>query len=314
MDDSLLCDEVLDFSALSAAASPPPAAAEQRPRFVCSTAAAARNDFEEAVGFLVEKEMRYMPKPGYVNHLQSNTLIYHARYKAIRWIIQAQKRLNNVSLESVFYAANYLDRFISLDKCQGWSCCTFDLLSLACLYVASKFNETNPPSLPALQMEGVGHPPFGSNMIVQMEMKLLQALEWKLLSTTTYSYLQLTMETLQDEFNTRATHMLLQTLLDPKFVEFRPSLVAESVVRFTLDPQEKDKQYFSALIPQVEKDDIMKKIHEMMEKGEEEEEEAETWEKKEEDEQYYCCSGDCPTLKLEDLNIIDDGSTRKRKR
>nr|GMD46542.1 putative cyclin-D7-1 [Ipomoea batatas] len=276
--ESLMCDEVLDFSSLSAA-SPPPAAAERPPSFVHSTAATAavssRNDFEEAVGFLVEKEMSYMPKPGYVNLLQSNALIYHARQKAISWIIQVQKSLS-VSMETVFYAANYLDRFISLNKCQ---------------------------------MEGLGHPPFGSNMFGRMETSLLQGLEWKLLSTTTYSYLQLT-ETLQDELKTRATHILLQTLLDPKFIEFRPSLVAESVLQCILNPQEKDQYFyhFSALIPQVEKDDMMKKIHEMVV-------EAATWEKKEE-----YCSGDCAaflTLQLEettaDLKNID-GSTRKRRR
>ncbi|XP_031102116.1 putative cyclin-D7-1 isoform X2 [Ipomoea triloba] len=199
--------------------------------------------------------MSYMPKPGYVNLLQSNALIYHARQKAISWIIQVQKSLS-VSMETVFYAANYLDRFISLNKCQvwGWTCCTFDLLAVACLYLASKFNETHPPPLPALQMEGLGHPPFGSNMFGRMESSLLQGLEWKLLATTTYSYLQLT-ETLQDELKTRATQILLQTLLDPKFVGFRPSLVAESVVQCILNPQEKDQYFyhFSALIPQVEK-------------------------------------------------------------
>lgn len=62
--------------------------------------------------------------------------------------------------------------------------------------------------------ELLGHPPFGSNLIGCMEKSLLQALEWKLLSTTTYSYLQL-METLQDDelMKRRATQMLLQTLL-----------------------------------------------------------------------------------------------------
>nr|GMD45045.1 putative cyclin-D7-1 [Ipomoea batatas] len=254
--ENLLCDEVLDFSSLSAA-SPPPAAAERPPSFVHSTAATAavssRNDFEEAVGFLVEKEMSYMPKPGYVNLLQSNALIYHARQKAISWIIQVQKSLS-VSMETVFYAANYLDRFISLNKCQGWTCCTFDLLAVACLYLASKFNETHPPPLPALEMEGLGHPPFGSNMFGRMETSLLQGLEWKLLSTTTYSYLQLT-ETLQDELKKHATQILLQTLLDPKFIESRPSLVAESVLQCILNPQEEDQYFyhFSALIPQVEK-------------------------------------------------------------
>lgn len=90
--ESLLCDEVLVLSPLSPAS--PPAAAvveksnaveQRRPSLVSS-----RNEFEEGFEFLMEKEMSYMPKPGYVNHLQSNTLIYHARCKAISWIIEVR--------------------------------------------------------------------------------------------------------------------------------------------------------------------------------------------------------------------------------
>ncbi|VFQ71268.1 unnamed protein product [Cuscuta campestris] len=109
----------------------------------------SREDFEESVRNLVCKERNHMPQPGYVEYLESNPLVYNARFNAISWMIECRRRLN-ISLESVFCAANYIDRFISTRNCKGWECRTFDLLAKACLYVASKFNDTDPPSLHAI--------------------------------------------------------------------------------------------------------------------------------------------------------------------
>lgn len=109
--------------------------------------------------------------------------------------VKSQRRWN-LSFETVFGAASYLDRFISLNNCQviifymevifynylfyikkrkkkkenwnwpnfklllyqielnlqGWSYWMFELLSIACLSVASKFHETSPPQLLELQV------------------------------------------------------------------------------------------------------------------------------------------------------------------
>ncbi|CAH9100724.1 unnamed protein product [Cuscuta europaea] len=284
--DGLLCDEVLDLTPPplneSSAAEPPP---RQQPSVVCNAAAPfSREEFEEAVGILVENEKNHMPEPGYANYLQSNTLVYNARFKAVRWIIGSQKRLS-LSPESIFCAANYIDRFISLRKCQGWECCMFDLLSIACLYVASKFNETHLPSLHAFQMEGVEHP-FEDELIRRMELRLVETLGWKMKSITPYSYLQLVEWkrtlipcnfTLQDDVLMKTSHavteMLLDLLFDPKFLEFRPSVVAEATLQCVL----KDViipnrgcnlqyfEHFTSTLPQDQKDGL-KVCHEMMNK------------------------------------------------
>lgn len=117
-----------------------------------------------------------------------------------------------------------------------------ELLSVACLSIASKFSETCTPSLHEIQvtflllvvvgvlllryvidwllllwlkMENLDHS-FHPSTIQQMELKLLEALGWRLGSTTAYSYVELLMwstDTLKphfhEEFITRVTELLL---------------------------------------------------------------------------------------------------------
>ncbi|XP_019162304.1 PREDICTED: putative cyclin-D7-1 [Ipomoea nil] len=236
---------------------------------------------EEAFGILVEKEGRYMPQPGYANYLKLNRFIHNARSKAVHWLIRSRRRLN-LSFESVFDAVNYLDRFISLKKCQEWKCWMFDLLAVACLSVATKFNETDPPPLHEIQMEGYENL-LESDLIQRMELTVLQALGWRLSSTTPYSYLHLLtasfhfQQTLsepeKEELRSHITDMLLGALLDPKLVEFRPCVLAETALKCSLEeflPLETNSSscfnHFTALIPQDHKNDL-EKCEIMMDKG-----------------------------------------------
>ncbi|XP_060206212.1 putative cyclin-D7-1 [Lycium barbarum] len=223
---------------------------------------------EQAFGILLDKEMSYMPKEGYVKRIKENCFIENARFKAIHWLIKSQRRWN-LSFGTVFGAASYLDRFISLNKCQGWRYWMFELLSIACLSVASKFHETSPPQLLKLQMDGIEHL-FESTMIQHMELTLLEALGWKLNSTTPYSYVELLqwsinslkLSVLQD-FTSRVNELLLGILLDAKFLEFRPSVIAQSAVNCIseyMSPLIDDScfNHFTGLIPQDQKDDLSK--------------------------------------------------------
>ncbi|KAK4342855.1 hypothetical protein RND71_038671 [Anisodus tanguticus] len=206
-----------------------------------------KEDCEEAYGILLDKEMNYMPEVGYVKHIKENCFIGNARFKAIHWLIK------------------------------GWRYWMFELLSIACLSVATKFHETSPPQLLELQMEGVEHL-FESTMIQRMELTLLEALGWRLNSTTPYSYVELLqwsinsikLSLLQD-FTSRVNELLLGILLDAKFLEFRPCVIAQSAVNRVfedLSPLIDDSCFnnFTRLIPQDQKDDLSKCKRMMMNK------------------------------------------------
>ncbi|PHT99357.1 hypothetical protein BC332_31700 [Capsicum chinense] len=198
-----------------------------------------KEDCEEAFEILLDKEMSYMPKPGYVKLIKENFFIENARFKSIHWLIK------------------------------GWSYWMFELLSIACLSVASKFHETSPPQLLELQMEGVENL-FESAMIQRMELALLETLGWRLNSPTPYSYIELLqwninplkLSLLQD-FTSRVNELLLGILLDAKFLEFRPCVIAQSAVTcisedLSLLIEDSCFNNFTGLIPQDQKDDLSK--------------------------------------------------------
>ncbi|KAL2481568.1 putative cyclin-D7-1 [Abeliophyllum distichum] len=228
-----------------------------------------KEDCEKAIGIFLGKEDSYMPKPGYLKLIKSDNLIDHARFKAICWLIKSQKRMD-LSFGTVFGAVSYLDRFISITHCQGWKYWMFELLSIACLSVASKLNESITVSLHEFQVEGLDHS-FSSSQIQRMELTLLKALGWRMDSPTPYSYIELLIctidtlnKTLVDNLTARVSQLLLNTLLDSKFLEFRPCVVAMSAVRCILEDDLIPSTYntsldhFDTFISQDQKEEVIK--------------------------------------------------------
>ncbi|KAA8516398.1 hypothetical protein F0562_016691 [Nyssa sinensis] len=232
-----------------------------------------KEECEIAFNICLQKECSYMPEPRFLDHLKSCNLIM-ARFMALQWLIKSRRRLN-LSFATVFNAANYFDRFISMNQCHEWKYRMFELLSVACLSIASKFGETDPPTLHEIQMEDLDHL-FQSSLIQRMELTILKALGWRLRSITAYSYVELLTINIKslkpcllEELTAQVTDLLLTTLLDFKFLEFRPCFVAISAIRCVLAellPSTSDTHlaYISRLIPKDQKDDLIK-CHEIME-------------------------------------------------
>ncbi|XP_058111111.1 putative cyclin-D7-1 [Magnolia sinica] len=98
-----------------------------------------REDRDQALLVFLHKEASYLPGDVYVEHLQSLDLA------------QTQCRLN-LSIGSVFDAVNYLDRYISVNRFMKWKYWMVELLSVACLSIASKCNEVSIPPLLQFQV------------------------------------------------------------------------------------------------------------------------------------------------------------------
>ncbi|KAI5584389.1 hypothetical protein POPTR_006G088300v4 [Populus trichocarpa] len=276
--DSLLCDEVW----LSSPATPDH---HNQPRYshgenyaAASSFYTTKEDCEKAVSIYLEKEFTCMPEPGYVEHLRTKNLLF-ARLRAIQWLIKSRERLS-LSFETVFNAANYLDRFMSMNQCHGWKCWMVELLCVACLSVASKFTETRTPCLHDIQMEDLDHS-FQPITIQRMELVLLRALGWRLGSTTAYSYVELLMMEIdflksysylqKDLVACRITELLLGAMQDCSMVGFRPSITAISALWCSLEefvPSKSDAHlaHIKGLLNALDhKDDVVIKCHGIME-------------------------------------------------
>ncbi|KAM1037980.1 hypothetical protein ACFX13_033453 [Malus domestica] len=90
-------------------------------------------------------------------------------------------------------------------------------------------------------MEDLEHS-FEPSTIQRVEMMVLNALGWRLASTTAYSYLELfswfldsLKPQLHEEIIALLNNLLLRAISDSKFLDYRPSVVAISALRCSLD-------------------------------------------------------------------------------
>ncbi|CAI0471865.1 unnamed protein product [Linum tenue] len=230
----------------------------------CGNVGSCKEECEQSVAMFIEKEATYMlPQPAaYLHCIARSTSLLLARRTAIQWLLKWCSRLN-LSVSTVFSASNYLDRFLSMHRSLEWETWMVELVTVACLSVASKFNETNAPSLYDFQMEEMNHC-FRPITIQQMELLLLQSLQWRLASITSYSYLEPLLISIADsspssnrihklgqELSATATSFLLEALLESKFVEYRPSSVAISAVWCSLQELASSNPHYSDLATRI---------------------------------------------------------------
>ncbi|XP_068317143.1 putative cyclin-D7-1 [Pyrus communis] len=274
--ESLLCDEVCPSS--PAVTTEPIPGINFGSKSYCRSISmyTTKEEYEQALTICMEKEKSYMPEPNYLDNLCSNNLVI-ARLKSIQWFIKSSSRLN-LSPGTVFYAANYLDRFMSTNHCNGWKYWMVELVSIACLSIASKFSDTYNPSLLEIQMEDLEHS-FEPSTIQRVEMMVLNALGWRLASTTAYSYLELfswfldsLKPQLHEEIIALLNNLLLRAISDSKFLDYRPSVVAISALRCSLDKIQlsaaiSDNAYLTCLTSVLDNDQKgeLVKCHKMME-------------------------------------------------
>ncbi|KAG5042491.1 putative cyclin-D7-1 [Glycine max] len=199
-------------------------------------------EFEEAFAVCLEKEVSFLPESDYTKYLHSNNLIF-PRCRVIQWFIK------------------------------DWEYWMLELISIACLSIAIKFNEMSALSLHEIQVENLDYS-FQSNVILKMELILLKVLGWRLNSVTSFSFVEMLSvgflePHLHEKFISRVIDLLIQATLDQKMLEFRPSIVGISALWCTLDqlfPPKSDTYiaYIMSILNQSQKDDIIK-CHKLME-------------------------------------------------
>ncbi|XXG66312.1 hypothetical protein AAC387_Pa05g3820 [Persea americana] len=227
-------------------------------------------DRDRALGICMERETCHMPQDGYVDHLLSTPELVAARFRVVRWMIKTRCRLN-LLLGAVFDAMNYFDRYISLSLCKELKYWVIDLLSIACLSLAAKSYEVSIPSLSDFQVDNLDHS-FQPSEIQEMELKVMKALGWRLSCITAYSYVDLltwNLGSLHVGLSALVTELLVATLLDPKFITFRPCTVAVAALRCSLEEllPSKSATHLSDLVPILSVDQMaeMNKCHVIME-------------------------------------------------
>ncbi|KAL0736766.1 hypothetical protein Bca4012_012976 [Brassica carinata] len=192
---------------------------------------------DEAISMDLKKELRFINHGDkFIEFLVSKKLT-DARFQTVQWLIQTRNRLN-LSFETIFSAAGCFDRFVYATSCNEWSKWMVELVAVTSLSIASKFNEVSSPSLEDFQMEGLYHM-FHHKTVLEMELIVLKALEWRVNSVTSFSFSQIIVTKIgmggEDIMMNRITDYLLDDLCDLKMLAYAPSVVAVAAVLNVLE-------------------------------------------------------------------------------
>ncbi|KAF8377657.1 hypothetical protein HHK36_031041 [Tetracentron sinense] len=173
---------------------------------------------------LLASELHHMPESDYVQRLRDGSVDVH-KYYHFRPV-------------TAYLSVNYLDRFLStraLPEGNGWP---FQLLSVACLSLAAKMEETSVPLLLDLQMF-VPRFLFEPRTVQRMELLIMDSLKWRMSSVTPFDFIDYFAAKLQC-FGSRyalssrvfssASDLILSTGRVIEFLVHRPSTVAAAAV------------------------------------------------------------------------------------
>ncbi|CAM6084917.1 unnamed protein product [Calypogeia fissa] len=194
---------------------------------------------EQAISALLEKECRLMPEADYLARFQSEGLNAGARQNAISWMLKVQAYYNFGPL-SVALSVNYMDRFLSRHELPQGTSWKLQLLTVACMSLAAKMEETEVPFLLDLQVVEVEHI-FEARTIQRMELLVLSTLEWRMSAITPFSFIDYYFHRLGID-NTvlrslleRVIELITRTLTNVSFLQYRPSAIAAAAVLCALD-------------------------------------------------------------------------------
>ncbi|CAL9753182.1 unnamed protein product, partial [Musa acuminata subsp. burmannicoides] len=218
---------------------------------------------DECLAFLVERETAHMPREDYAERLRSGSLDLSIRRDAIDWILKVHAHYNLGPL-SAYLSVNYLDRFLStyeLPEGKGWMT---QLLSVACLSLAAKMEETDVPLCLDLQV-GEAKYVFEARTIRRMELLVLSTLKWRMQAVTPFSFIDFFL----NKFSggsvptkaaiCRSMELILSTIRGSDLLEFRPSETAAAITVLVLEQtQTMDVEKAVSGCIQVSKDQVLR--------------------------------------------------------
>ncbi|XP_031499074.1 cyclin-D4-1-like [Nymphaea colorata] len=218
---------------------------------------------DEFIEALVSNEREYLPQGDYASRFQSGVLDVSIRRDAIEWIWKVHAHYNFVPL-TAYLTVNYLDRFLSCYELPQGKAWMMQLLSVACLSLAAKMEETDVPLSIDLQV-GEAKFIFEARTIQRMELLVLSTLKWKMRAVTPLSFLDHFLRQINGgnppspPSMTRSMELILSTTRGINFLEFRPSVVAAAVV-ISVSEENETVDFDKAMshFPLVEKESVLR--------------------------------------------------------
>ncbi|XP_074561172.1 cyclin-D3-1-like [Curcuma longa] len=200
---------------------------------------------DDYLGVLIQRESDYMPREDYCVRLRSGVLDSSIRRDAVDWIMKVHDHYN-FGPSSAYLSVNYLDRFLSnyeLPKDKVWMT---QLLSVACLSLAAKMEETEVPLLLDLQV-GEAKYVFEARTIQRMELLVLSTLKWRMQAATPFSFIDFFLHkfsggnVLDKVAVSQSIALILSIIRGTDFLAFRSSEIASAISLLVLETVDIEK-------------------------------------------------------------------------
>ncbi|TKY55601.1 Cyclin-D1-1 protein [Spatholobus suberectus] len=172
-----------------------------------------------------------------LGQLRKKTWLINAREEAISWILKVHAYYC-FRPETAYLSVNYLDRFLlshTLTQDKAWP---LQLLSVACLALAAKMEETKVPLLLDLQVIDSKFL-FKPKTVQRMELLVMASLKWRLRTITPFDFVYLFIAKHSCSASTwgdlsymvsRVSDVIIRTCLVIDFLEFSPSTIAAAAL------------------------------------------------------------------------------------
>jgi hypothetical protein len=144
---------------------------------------------EEELKFMYQNEKKHFifnnSLYDYILHNKHEEIDIKMRSILVDWLILVTEEFKLQS-ETLFLCISYIDRYLS--RTENLKRDIFQLLGIACLLIASKYEDLNPPTVTDLSYISDGT--YSKEMIIEMEMEILNILKFDLVISTTKHFLQ----------------------------------------------------------------------------------------------------------------------------
>ncbi|XP_076931109.1 cyclin-D4-2-like [Bidens hawaiensis] len=199
----------------------------------------------------------------YLIRLKNQNLFLAARQAAVDWISKVHGQFSFGPL-CAYLSVNYLDRFLAVygSPDTPWM---MQLLSVTCLSLAAKVDETETPTILDLQGSESRYL-FEAKTILKMELIVLATLRWRMQSVTPFSYIDSFISKLNDGGQSQTVsrslilksfQLILCLIQGIDFLEFQPSEIAAAVAIYVVNI-EVEKIDFSAVFENLNKERVLK--------------------------------------------------------
>jgi hypothetical protein len=185
---------------------------------------------EDILEYLKNQELCTMPEANYMAY--QNEITNDMRRILIEWLIEVHAEYD-LKPETLYLTVNLIDRYLSKRIVPKSD---FQLLGVTALWVAAKYEEAH-GKIPSLnQMKYICCKYYDEPEFVQMEMRLLEEMNFSIGHPTPEAFLKLQLllsnydRTTRPAIKALARYIMETTLIDYNFIRFTPSVISQSSI------------------------------------------------------------------------------------